>query len=108
MASFRVEWRASAAKELRKIDRQAIPRIVEAAEQLACEPLPPGAKPGDILGLLECHIGVACADAVYFIPTVVPAGKRPMDAKAFSCGYLGKCDDDAMAVCGPPESGGAA
>jgi mRNA interferase RelE/StbE len=44
MASFRLEWRASAAKELRKIDRQAIPRIVEAAAQLAHEPYPPGAK----------------------------------------------------------------
>jgi mRNA interferase RelE/StbE len=44
MASFRLEWRASAAKELRKIDRQAVPRIVEAVEQLAIEPLPPGAK----------------------------------------------------------------
>ncbi len=30
MAFFRLEWRASAAKELRKIDRQMIPRIVEA------------------------------------------------------------------------------
>jgi len=44
MASFRLEWRASAAKELRKIDRQIIPRIVEAVEQLAHEPFPPGAK----------------------------------------------------------------
>ncbi len=44
MASFRLEWRASAAKELRKIDRQLIPRIVEAVGQLACESLPPGAK----------------------------------------------------------------
>ena len=44
MAPFRLEWRASAAKELRKIDRHTIPRIVEAIEQLAIEPLPPGAK----------------------------------------------------------------
>ncbi|WP_417913994.1 type II toxin-antitoxin system RelE family toxin [Candidatus Electronema sp. JM] len=44
MASFRLEWRASAAKELRKIDRQMIPRIVAAVEQLAWEPLPLGAK----------------------------------------------------------------
>jgi mRNA interferase RelE/StbE len=44
MASFRLEWRASAAKELRKIDRQVIPRIVEAVEQLSHEPFPPGAK----------------------------------------------------------------
>ncbi|WP_029456971.1 methionyl-tRNA formyltransferase [Solidesulfovibrio alcoholivorans] len=87
-------------------DKEAL-RIIAHPGRVGC-PLPPGARPGDILGLLECHLGVACADAVYFIPTVVPAGKRPMDAKAFSCGYLGKCDDDAMAVCGPPKSGGAA
>ena len=44
MAFFRLEWRASAAKELRKIDRQTIPRIVAAVEQLANEPFPVGAK----------------------------------------------------------------
>ena len=77
-------------------------RIIAHPGRVGC-PLPPGAKPGDILGIMDCHLGVACADAVYFIPTVVPAGRRPMDAKAFACGYLGKCDDDAMAVCGAPE-----
>lgn len=44
MASFRLEWRASAAKELRKIDRKAVPRILAAAEQLAYEPHPVGSK----------------------------------------------------------------
>ena len=87
-------------------DKPAL-RIIAHPGKVGC-PLPPGAKPGDILGLMECHLAVACADAVYFIPTVVPAGKRPMDAKAFSCGYLGKCDDDAMAVCGPPDREGLA
>lgn len=87
-------------------DKPAL-RIIAHPGRVGC-PLPPGAKPGDILGLMECQLGVACADAVYFIPTVVPAGKRPMDAKAFSCGYLGKCDDDAMAVCGPPVADGTA
>ncbi|MEA4857453.1 methionyl-tRNA formyltransferase [Solidesulfovibrio sp.] len=87
-------------------DREPL-RIIAHPGRVGC-PLPPGAKPGDILGLMECHLGVACADAVYFIPTVVPAGKRPMDAKAFSCGYLGKCEDDALAVCGPPDTGGTA
>lgn len=87
-------------------DKPAL-RVIAHPGKVGC-PLPPGAKPGDILGVMDCHLGIACADAVYLIPTVTPAGKRPMDAQAFSCGYLGKCDDDAMAVCGPPESGGAA
>ena len=87
-------------------DKPAL-RIIAHPGKVGC-PLPPGAKPGDILGVMDCHLGIACADAVYFVPTVVPAGKRPMDAQAFSCGYLGKCGDDAMAVCGPPDTGGAA
>ena len=86
-------------------DKAAL-RIIAHPGKVGC-PLPPGAKPGDILGLMDCHLGIACADAVYLVPTVVPAGKRPMNAQAFSCGYLGKCDDDAMAVCGPPESDAA-
>ena len=44
MASFRLEWRAAAAKELRKIDRKVIPRIAAAVERLADEPHPPGSK----------------------------------------------------------------
>ena len=87
-------------------DKPAL-RIIAHPGKVGC-PLPPGAKPGDILGVMDCHLGIACADAVYFVPTVVPAGKRPMDAQAWSCGYLGKCGDDAMAVCGPPDTGGAA
>ena len=87
-------------------DKPAL-RIIAHPGAVGC-PLPPGARPGDILGLMDCQLGVACADAVYLIPTVVPAGKRPMNAQAFSCGYLGKCDDDAMAVCGPPDRDGPA
>ncbi|EHJ48555.1 methionyl-tRNA formyltransferase [Solidesulfovibrio carbinoliphilus subsp. oakridgensis] len=84
-------------------DKPAL-RIIAHPGKVGC-PLPPGACPGDILGIMDCHLAIACADAVYLIPTVVPAGKRPMDAKAFSCGYLGKCGDDAtMAVCGLPEA----
>ncbi|MCI5148618.1 MAG: type II toxin-antitoxin system RelE/ParE family toxin [Candidatus Electrothrix sp. MAN1_4] len=44
MASFRLEWRGPATKELRKIDRKVIPRIVAAVEQLADEPHPTGSK----------------------------------------------------------------
>lgn len=83
-------------------DKPAL-RIIAHPGKVGC-PLPPGAKPGDILGLMDCQLGVACADAVYLIPTLVPAGKRPMNAQAFSCGYLGKCEEDAMAVCGLPDT----
>jgi methionyl-tRNA formyltransferase len=66
-------------------------------------PLPAGVRPGQILGLTDDSLGVACADAVYLIPTVIPAGKRAMDARAFSCGYLGKCDDTGLTMCAPEE-----
>ncbi len=58
-------------------------------------------KPGDILGLNGCDLAVACADKTYLIQKLRPAGKRVQTAEAFACGYLNKCDDDAMAVCGP-------
>lgn len=44
MAFSNLEWRASAAKELRKIDRLVLPKIIAAAEHLASDPHPAGAK----------------------------------------------------------------
>ena len=44
MASFRIEFARSAAKDLRAIDRQWIPKIVAAIEMLADEPRPGGCK----------------------------------------------------------------
>ena len=44
MASYRVDFSRSAAKELRKIDKQWIPRIVEAAEALGADPRPNGCR----------------------------------------------------------------
>ena len=69
--------------------------------EIGC-PRPDDVQPGQILGLTDGKLGIACADAVYLIPTVTPAGKRAMEATAFACGYLGKCNDDAAsAVCTP-------
>jgi mRNA interferase RelE/StbE len=42
MASYRVEWKHSAAKELRALPREAIRRIIEAVERLQSNPYPPG------------------------------------------------------------------
>ena len=44
MASYRVEISKSAAKDLRGIDRQWIPRIVAAIETLESDARPPGCK----------------------------------------------------------------
>lgn len=62
--------------------------------------LPAGAKPGDILGLV-CHengdegMAVACADKAYVLCSLTPAGKKPMTARGFWCGYLQQCATDA-------------
>ena len=40
MASYEIEWKGSAERELRGIDRQYIPRILEAIETLTEDPFP--------------------------------------------------------------------
>ncbi|MBN1425445.1 type II toxin-antitoxin system RelE/ParE family toxin [Candidatus Fermentibacteria bacterium] len=44
MATYRVEWKASAVRELTKLDRPVIPRVAEAVSALASNPLPRGAR----------------------------------------------------------------
>lgn len=38
MSLYKVEWKKSARKELKKLDRQIIPRILKAVENLATNP----------------------------------------------------------------------
>lgn len=40
MGSYKIEWKRSAEKELRAIDKQHIPKIIEAVESLATDPFP--------------------------------------------------------------------
>ena len=44
MATYRIEWKPSALRELKRIDRQTIPRIVQAVERLAEAPFPTGVR----------------------------------------------------------------
>jgi len=44
MASFDIQWKASAKKELKKIDRNEIPKIIDAIEKLSTEPYPQYSK----------------------------------------------------------------
>jgi mRNA interferase RelE/StbE len=44
MASFQIEWKRSALKELQKLPRQTISKIVSAVGDLAEQPFPPGMR----------------------------------------------------------------
>jgi mRNA interferase RelE/StbE len=44
MVSYHVEWKDSASKELKRLDRSVIPRIVAAVDDLAQNPFPQGCR----------------------------------------------------------------
>lgn len=44
MSLFRIEWKRSAKKELKKLDKQIIPKILQAVENLADNPYPSNCK----------------------------------------------------------------
>jgi mRNA interferase RelE/StbE len=44
MATYRIEWKTSALRELKRLDRQMVPRIVRAIESLSADPQPQGVR----------------------------------------------------------------
>jgi mRNA interferase RelE/StbE len=44
MASYRIEWKQSARKELKSVERGALGRILTAVESLAINPRPAGCR----------------------------------------------------------------
>ena len=44
MASYKIVWKQSAIKELRKLDKPAILKIIEAVEYLSKNPYPAGSR----------------------------------------------------------------
>ena len=44
MALFKINWKSSSERDLRKIDKQYIPRILDAIESLANNPFPSQSK----------------------------------------------------------------
>ena len=50
-----------------------------------------GIGPGTILGERDGRLAIAAADFIYLTPEVKPQGKKGMDAKAFTCGYMKEC-----------------
>lgn len=44
MGTYQIEWKRSALRELKRIDRQVVPHIVTAVESLSSRPLPDGVR----------------------------------------------------------------
>ena len=44
MDTYKVEWKRSALRELKRLDRQVVSRVVAAVESLASDPYPPGVR----------------------------------------------------------------
>ncbi len=76
-------------------------RVIAAPGRPEAEPgaAPVDAAPGTVLGVAEEGLRVACADGIYLIPRVRPAGKKEMTAEAFACGYLSICPDGERPAC---------
>jgi mRNA interferase RelE/StbE len=44
MATYQIEWKTSALRELKKLDKPVIPRIITAVESLIDNPFPTGVR----------------------------------------------------------------
>ena len=44
MATYQIEWKSSSFKELKRLDRKVIQRIVSAVESLSSDPRPAGVR----------------------------------------------------------------
>ena len=60
------------------------------------EPLPDGVQPGEIHGVAGDAVLIACADRLYAVPTVKPAGSKPLGGREFYCGYLSRCSGEHL------------
>jgi mRNA interferase RelE/StbE len=76
MASFRIEWKQSAKKELRKLPDQARHRILAVVDGLKEDPRPPGSKKlvgveqtyrirvGDYRVIYSFHASALCVEVI--------------------------------------------
>ncbi|WP_043775727.1 methionyl-tRNA formyltransferase [Desulfomicrobium escambiense] len=60
------------------------------------EPLPEGVRPGEIHGVAGDSVLIACADRLYAVPTIKPAGSKPLGGREFYCGYLSRCSGEHL------------
>lgn len=60
------------------------------------EPLPDGVTPGEVHGVAGDNVLIACADRLYAVPTIKPAGSKPLGGREFYCGYLSRCSGEHL------------
>ena len=60
------------------------------------EPLPEGVRPGEIHGVSEDNVLIACADRLYAVPIIKPAGSKALGGREFYCGYLSRCSGEHL------------
>lgn len=60
------------------------------------EPRPEGVTPGEIVGVAGDNVVIACADRLYSVPTIKPAGSKPLGGREFYCGYLSRCSGEHL------------
>jgi len=60
------------------------------------EPLPDGVRPGEVHGVAGDNVLIACADRLYAVPTIKPAGSKPLGGREFYCGYLSRCSGEHL------------
>ncbi len=60
------------------------------------DPLPAGAQPGEIHGVADDSVLIACADRLYAVPVIKPANSKPLRGREFYCGYLSRCSGDHL------------
>jgi mRNA interferase RelE/StbE len=44
MATYSIEWKPSAVKEVKRLDRPVVARVIEAIEDLSSDSFPPGTR----------------------------------------------------------------
>lgn len=49
-----------------------------------------GYEPGTLIEEADGKLGIACADKIYLVQEIKPAGKKAIDAHSFICGYMGR------------------
>ena len=61
MASFSLQWRKSTRKDLRRISRDMVSRIIAEVEKLADEPLPHGCEKKPVPNILTGFVSAIIA-----------------------------------------------
>jgi methionyl-tRNA formyltransferase len=60
------------------------------------DPLPEGVQPGEIHGVADDSVLIACSDRLYAVPVIKPANSKPLRGREFYCGYLSRCSGDHL------------